>query len=64
MHLQHCCSRWIIRPVSFQEFHENITVKADIIQATGDALAIFEEIQCLTPRYDIGCSDYGSMAQV
>ncbi|XP_074643188.1 FACT complex subunit SSRP1-like [Tubulanus polymorphus] len=38
-----------------EEFHENVLQKADIIQATGDALAIFSEIQCLTPRgrYDI-----------
>ena len=29
--------------------------KADVIQATGDAICIFRELQCLTPRgrYDI-----------
>ncbi|KAK3083995.1 hypothetical protein FSP39_006426 [Pinctada imbricata] len=32
------------------EFYENVLDKADIIQATGDALAVFTEVQCLTPR--------------
>ncbi|XP_013394165.1 FACT complex subunit SSRP1 [Lingula anatina] len=37
------------------EFHQNVLEKADIIQATGTAIATVEEIQCLTPRgrYDI-----------
>ena len=25
--------------------------KADVMQATGDAIAAFAEMQCLTPRY-------------
>ena len=38
-----------------QEFYSNVLSKADIIQATGDAIANFTEVQCLTPRgrYDI-----------
>ncbi|KAK3580815.1 hypothetical protein CHS0354_025160 [Potamilus streckersoni] len=38
-----------------QEFYNNVIQKADIIQATGDAITIFNEVQCLTPRgrYDI-----------
>ncbi|KAF4521067.1 hypothetical protein B566_EDAN012366 [Ephemera danica] len=41
------------------EFHQNddapVMNKASVISATGDAIAIFREIQCLTPRgrYDI-----------
>ncbi|KTG41307.1 hypothetical protein cypCar_00006470 [Cyprinus carpio] len=36
-------------------FVQNILSKADVIQATGDAVCIFRELQCLTPRgrYDI-----------
>ncbi|UYV73676.1 SSRP1 [Cordylochernes scorpioides] len=38
-----------------QAFQSNILEKADVIQATGDALVTFRELQCLTPRgrYDI-----------
>lgn len=38
-----------------QAFTENVFSKANIIQATGDAIATFSELQCLTPRgrYDI-----------
>ncbi len=35
----------------WQEFYKNVIAKADIIQATGDAIAVFSEVQCLTPRY-------------
>lgn len=37
------------------EFYQNVLSQADIIQATGDAIANFSEVQCLTPRgrYDI-----------
>uniref|UniRef100_A0A8C6NKG7 FACT complex subunit SSRP1 n=1 Tax=Nothobranchius furzeri TaxID=105023 RepID=A0A8C6NKG7_NOTFU len=36
-------------------FAQNVLSKADVIQATGDAVCIFKELQCLTPRgrYDI-----------
>ncbi|XP_076878505.1 FACT complex subunit SSRP1a [Brachyhypopomus gauderio] len=36
-------------------FSQNILSRADVIQATGDAVCIFKELQCLTPRgrYDI-----------
>lgn len=34
-----------------QAFHDNVMSKASIIQATGDAIATFKEVQCLTPRY-------------
>ncbi|KAI1292060.1 FACT complex subunit SSRP1 [Halotydeus destructor] len=38
-----------------QLFLEKVLARADIIQATGDAIATFAELQCLTPRgrYDI-----------
>ncbi|XP_027010525.1 FACT complex subunit SSRP1a isoform X1 [Tachysurus fulvidraco] len=36
-------------------FAQNVLTQADVIQATGDAVCIFKELQCLTPRgrYDI-----------
>ncbi|KAK3535989.1 hypothetical protein QTP70_023737 [Hemibagrus guttatus] len=36
-------------------FAQNVLSQADVIQATGDAVCIFKELQCLTPRgrYDI-----------
>lgn len=47
-----CCS---ITSVLLQAFAQNVLSKADVIQATGDAICIFRELQCLTPRgrYDI-----------
>ncbi|GFY24494.1 FACT complex subunit SSRP1 [Trichonephila clavipes] len=38
-----------------QAFVDNVLSKASIIQATGDAIVTFKELQCLTPRgrYDI-----------
>uniref|UniRef100_A0A8C1GM75 FACT complex subunit SSRP1 n=1 Tax=Cyprinus carpio TaxID=7962 RepID=A0A8C1GM75_CYPCA len=41
--------------VSECAFAQNVLSKADVIQATGDAVCIFKELQCLTPRgrYDI-----------
>lgn len=41
--------------VLLQAFAQNVLSKADVIQATGDAICIFRELQCLTPRgrYDI-----------
>ncbi|XP_060070055.1 FACT complex subunit SSRP1-like [Ylistrum balloti] len=33
-----------------EEFYENVLDKADIIQATGETIAVFTEIHCLTPR--------------
>ncbi|XP_063814622.1 FACT complex subunit SSRP1 isoform X1 [Pseudophryne corroboree] len=40
---------------SAEAFAQNVLSKADVIQATGDAVCIFRELQCLTPRgrYDI-----------
>uniref|UniRef100_T1JNC3 FACT complex subunit SSRP1 n=1 Tax=Strigamia maritima TaxID=126957 RepID=T1JNC3_STRMM len=40
---------------AIQTFHDNVMSKASIIQATGDAISTFKEVQCLTPRgrYDI-----------
>ncbi|KAJ8000902.1 hypothetical protein DPEC_G00185210 [Dallia pectoralis] len=42
-------------PEPVEVFRDNVLSKADVIQATGDALCIFRELQCLTPRgrYDI-----------
>uniref|UniRef100_A0A674C8M4 Structure specific recognition protein 1 n=1 Tax=Salmo trutta TaxID=8032 RepID=A0A674C8M4_SALTR len=31
-------------------FRDSVLSKADVIQATGDAVCIFKELQCLTPR--------------
>ncbi|KAL4224373.1 FACT complex subunit ssrp1 [Mactra antiquata] len=38
-----------------QDFYNQVMENADIIQATGDAVCVFPEVQCLTPRgrYDI-----------
>lgn len=38
-----------------QQFHDRVMEKASVISVSGDAIAIFREIQCLTPRgrYDI-----------
>uniref|UniRef100_A0A671VAR8 FACT complex subunit SSRP1 n=1 Tax=Sparus aurata TaxID=8175 RepID=A0A671VAR8_SPAAU len=38
-----------------EAFAQSVLSKADVIQATGDAVCIFKELQCLTPRgrYDI-----------
>jgi structure-specific recognition protein 1 len=33
-----------------ESFREQVMGKASIISATGDAIAIFREVQCLTPR--------------
>ena len=41
---------FLFLPNIIQEFYKNVLSKADIIQATGDAVAIFQEVQCLTPR--------------
>ena len=32
-------------------FHEKVLAKADVMQATGDAIVTFTEIPSLTPRY-------------
>lgn len=34
-----------------QDFYKNVMSKADIIQATGDAIVTFDQVQCLTPRF-------------
>lgn len=50
---------WVPSPgrnsLPLQAFAQNVLSKADVIQATGDAICIFRELQCLTPRgrYDI-----------
>lgn len=38
-----------------EAFHQQVMTKASVISVSGDAIAIFREIQCLTPRgrYDI-----------
>ncbi|XP_055765586.1 FACT complex subunit SSRP1 isoform X3 [Salvelinus fontinalis] len=42
-------------PEPVEVFRDSVLSKADVIQATGDAVCIFKELQCLTPRgrYDI-----------
>lgn len=34
-------------------FQQQVMQKASVISVSGDAIAIFREIQCLTPRYII-----------
>ena len=33
-----------------EAFQQQVMQKASVISATGDAIAIFREVQCLTPR--------------
>lgn len=35
-----------------EAFHQQVMNKASVISVSGDAIAIFREIQCLTPRYE------------
>ena len=37
-------------PVCVQMFYDKVMQKADVVQATGDAITVFEELQVLTPR--------------
>ena len=39
-----------VGPDPVKELHDKILAKADVIQATGDAIVTFAEIHCLTPR--------------
>lgn len=34
-----------------ENFHQKVLAHADVIQATGDSIAVFPEIQILTPRF-------------
>lgn len=36
-----------------EAFHQQVMNKASVISVSGDAIAIFRELQCLTPRYAI-----------
>lgn len=36
-----------------EAFHQQVMNKASVISVSGDAIAIFRELQCLTPRYVI-----------
>lgn len=47
-----------------QEFYENVLDKADIIQATGETIAVFTEIHCLTPRGRYDFKIYPSFLQL
>lgn len=42
-------------PDPVEEFHDQVMQKASVINVSGDAIAIFREIPCVTPRgrYDI-----------
>lgn len=35
-----------------EAFHQNVMKQASVISVSGDAVAIFREIPCLTPRYE------------
>ena len=39
-------------------FHDRVLAKADVMQATGDAIVTFTEIPSLTPRWAGLSSDY------
>ena len=41
-----------------QAFAQNVLSKADVIQATGDAVCVFKELQCLTPRGRYGTDSH------
>lgn len=47
-----------------KEFHEALAAKADLIQATGDAIVTFEEVACLTPRGRYSIRVYPSFLQL
>ncbi|CAG2225006.1 SSRP1 [Mytilus edulis] len=54
---------------SVNEFYNQVVDKADIIQATGDAICNLSEVQCLTPRgqaviKDFMASSYSSMVSL
>ena len=34
-----------------ESFQKQVMPKASVISATGESIAIFKEVQCLTPRY-------------
>ncbi len=36
-----------------EQFHQKVLAHADVIQATGDSIAVFPEVQILTPRYKV-----------
>ena len=42
---------WVNFSLFNQNFHERVLEKADIIQATGDAIVTLPDVACLTPRY-------------
>ena len=49
------CAKFASKPQTcrlhyLQTFHEKVLAKADVIQATGDAIVTFEEVAILTPR--------------
>ncbi|RXG54821.1 FACT complex subunit Ssrp1 [Armadillidium vulgare] len=46
------------------EFHQRVMGRASIITATGDALAIFRQVQCLTPRGRYDMKMYPSFIQL
>ena len=41
-----------------EAFHQQVMEKASVISVSGDAIAIFREIQCLTPRYVFVLKEY------
>lgn len=41
-----------------EAFHQQVMEKASVISVSGDAIAIFREIQCLTPRYVFVFKEY------
>ncbi|KAL5477341.1 hypothetical protein EMCRGX_G024130 [Ephydatia muelleri] len=41
-----------------KEFHKKVIAKADVMQATGDAIVVFPEVPCLTPRGRYGLKAY------
>ena len=49
---------------SVKAFHEQVVSKADVIQATGDAIITFDEVACLTPRGKYAIRVYPTFLQL
>lgn len=47
-----------------EAFHQNVMKQASVISVSGDAIAIFREIPCLTPRYDMIWFKLISLSQI
>lgn len=44
-----------------ESFQKQVMNKASVISVSGDAIAIFREIQCLTPRLVKSCYNFSNL---